>query len=101
MPLERAVDKLPGRPDMAAEAAVLRARRDLAGREVGPARQLLEGVIAESAGAQLPRASLTHVLLQQGRDPAAAERPCATFQTWSLGRQRPAAPLTSSSASKH
>jgi tetratricopeptide (TPR) repeat protein len=63
-------------PDQAGAlpAAVLRARGRLARREFGPARLLLEETIARAPQAVPPRVFLTHVLLQEGSDPAAAER---------------------------
>jgi tetratricopeptide (TPR) repeat protein len=58
----------------AVEAAVLRARGLLARREFGRAGALLEAVIANDPRAVWPRLILTHVLLQEGKDPEAAER---------------------------
>jgi hypothetical protein len=56
------------------EAAVLRARGHLGRREFDAARHVLEAAVARSPGAVWPRVILTHVLLQEGRDWAAAER---------------------------
>lgn len=57
-----------------AEAAVLQARARLDQRDFAAARRLLEAAIARSPQAVWPRLILSHVLLQEGRDPAAAER---------------------------
>jgi tetratricopeptide (TPR) repeat protein len=56
------------------EAAVLRARLHLARKDFATARQLLEETIARSPRAVYPRQILSHVLLQEGRDWAAAEK---------------------------
>jgi GT2 family glycosyltransferase/predicted Zn-dependent protease len=56
------------------DAAVLRARGLLARREFAAARRLLEETIARAPEAVWPRLVLTHVLLQEGGDGAAAER---------------------------
>jgi GT2 family glycosyltransferase/tetratricopeptide (TPR) repeat protein len=56
------------------EAVVLRARAQLGRREFATARALLEGVIAAAPQALWPRTVLSHVLLQDGKDLAAAER---------------------------
>ena len=56
------------------EAGVLWARGCLARREFLPARQLLEKAIAQAPRAVWPRVILTHVLLQEGKDLAAAEK---------------------------
>jgi GT2 family glycosyltransferase/predicted Zn-dependent protease len=56
------------------EAPLLRARSHLARKEFGPARSLLEGVIARHPGGLAPRLVLSHVLLQEGTDLDAAER---------------------------
>ena len=58
----------------AVEGAVLRARGLLARRELPAARQTLEKTIVDAPQALWPRVILTHVLLQEGRDWAAAER---------------------------
>jgi tetratricopeptide (TPR) repeat protein len=60
-------------PTSSAEAALLRARGLLARREFAAARQALEVVIAQDPRAVGPRVRLTHVLLQEDRDRAAAE----------------------------
>jgi glycosyltransferase involved in cell wall biosynthesis/Tfp pilus assembly protein PilF len=72
--LEEAAARLAEAPGGSAEAAVLRARGLLARREFEPARALLEQVIGEAPQALAPRVVLSHVLLQEGRDPDAAER---------------------------
>jgi hypothetical protein len=51
---------------------VLRARGLLARREFDAARQLLHAAIAQEPTALLPRVVLSYVLLQEGRNPAAA-----------------------------
>jgi tetratricopeptide (TPR) repeat protein len=56
------------------EGTVLRGRGQLARREFGEARSLLEGAMARAPQAVPPRVFLTHVLLQEGRDLAAAEK---------------------------
>src|SRR5439155_15083332 len=56
------------------EAAVLRARGHLARQEFVVARQLLEETRARAPEALWPRVLLSHVLLQEGRDWAAAEQ---------------------------
>src|SRR5262249_45196634 len=55
------------------EAAVLRARGQLARREFAGARQVLEETMARAPEALWPRVVLSHVLLQEGRDWPAAE----------------------------
>jgi len=56
------------------DAAVMRARGLLGRREFSAARALLERVIALVPESLRPRQALSHVLLFEGRDPAAAER---------------------------
>jgi tetratricopeptide (TPR) repeat protein len=56
------------------EEPVLLGRAHLARRQFAEARRLLESAIAQTPGAVSPRVFLTHVLLQEGRDPAAAEK---------------------------
>jgi FkbM family methyltransferase len=55
------------------DAALLRARAHLARGAFGPARALLEAEAAAHSGAVPPRVVLSHVLLREGRDPAATE----------------------------
>jgi tetratricopeptide (TPR) repeat protein len=56
------------------ESAVVRARVQLARKEFAAARALLDPVIAAHPQAVWPRLILSHVLLQEDRDPDAAER---------------------------
>jgi glycosyltransferase involved in cell wall biosynthesis/Flp pilus assembly protein TadD len=73
--LDEVVRRLEGlSPRGAVEAEVLRARGHLARREFDPARALLAAVIARHPQALEPRVVLSHVLLQEGRDPDAAEQ---------------------------
>jgi glycosyltransferase involved in cell wall biosynthesis/tetratricopeptide (TPR) repeat protein len=55
------------------EGQLFRARAYLARQEFAEARQLLEEMIEVHPTALRPHVLLTHVLLQEGRDPAAAE----------------------------
>jgi GT2 family glycosyltransferase/predicted O-methyltransferase YrrM/predicted Zn-dependent protease len=70
--LEQALGELAGVAP--AEAAALKARGHLARQEFGAARWTLAEAIEAHPKALLPRVVLTHVLLQEGRDWAAAER---------------------------
>ncbi len=72
--LDAVIGRLEARDDWAAGAAVLRARRHLARQEFGPARALLERLIAQAPDALAPRYYLTHVLMAEGKDWPAAER---------------------------
>jgi tetratricopeptide (TPR) repeat protein len=72
--LEQVAVRLGSLPGEAENAAVLRARACLSRKEFGAARRLLEGVIARAPRAVPPRLFLTHALLQEGGDPAAAEQ---------------------------
>jgi tetratricopeptide (TPR) repeat protein/glycosyltransferase involved in cell wall biosynthesis len=72
--LEALLVDLPGDPAWAFDAAVLRAKACLARQEFAAARQLLEELIRRVPQALMPRLLLTHVLLQEHRDLAAAER---------------------------
>ncbi len=67
--LERAAGRLG-----AIDGPVLLARAQLARREFAEARSLLESALAKAPQAVPPRVFLTHVLLQEGRDLAAAEK---------------------------
>jgi GT2 family glycosyltransferase/tetratricopeptide (TPR) repeat protein len=58
----------------ALEAALLRARAHQARKEFAPARRLLEQVIPRAPEALAPRVLLSHVLLQEDKDPSAAEQ---------------------------
>jgi tetratricopeptide (TPR) repeat protein len=71
--LERVAQRL----DSAAaevEAIVLRGRAALARKEFATARRLVESAIARAPQALRPRVVLSHVLLQEGREPQTAER---------------------------
>ncbi|MGE3808008.1 MAG: tetratricopeptide repeat protein, partial [Gemmataceae bacterium] len=59
-----------GRP---LEASVLRARAHLGRSEHAQARHLLEEIIQQAPSAIPPRRFLSYALLQEGKDPAAAE----------------------------
>jgi tetratricopeptide (TPR) repeat protein len=72
--LEPAAHHLETTPAGAEEAALLRARGHLKRREFEAARRLMEGAIARSPQSLRPRVILSHALLQEGRDHAAAER---------------------------
>jgi GT2 family glycosyltransferase/predicted Zn-dependent protease len=56
------------------DAALLRARLRLAHKDFAAAKELAAGSIARAPQALAPRVVLSHVLLQEGRDWAAAER---------------------------
>lgn len=71
---ERILGNLQTQPRHAEEAALLQARGHLARKEFSAARRLLEEVIARTPKAIYPRQLLTHVLLQEGKDWAVAER---------------------------
>jgi tetratricopeptide (TPR) repeat protein len=72
--LEQAVAQLRAHPAGAAQATLLQARGHLGRREFTDAERLLEDAIAADGQALPARVLLTHALLQEGRDPAAAER---------------------------
>jgi Tfp pilus assembly protein PilF len=72
--LAEVLGRLEQLPQAGAEAAVLRARGHLARREFAAARARLEAAIAGAPQALGPRVLLSHALLQEGRDLAAAER---------------------------
>jgi tetratricopeptide (TPR) repeat protein len=61
-------------PPAALEAAGFLARAQLSQGQFAAARQTLEGIIARAPQALTPRILLTHVLLQEGRDLAGAEK---------------------------
>jgi tetratricopeptide (TPR) repeat protein len=67
-------DALGARPDPSVDGAVLKARGHLARKEFPAARQLLEETIGRHPDATYPRVILTHALLQENTDLAAAER---------------------------
>jgi Tfp pilus assembly protein PilF len=72
--LEEAARRLETEAHGPVEAAVLRARGLLARGEFAAGRGLLEQTIAVQPRALWPRVVLSHALLQEGRDPNAAER---------------------------
>jgi tetratricopeptide (TPR) repeat protein len=72
--LETVVGKLEEERPKSADAAVLRARRHLAHREFAAARRILDVAILQEPQAVWPRVILSHVLLQEGQDWAAAEQ---------------------------
>jgi glycosyltransferase involved in cell wall biosynthesis/predicted Zn-dependent protease len=72
--LERLVQRLAADPGRAGEAAVLRARGLAARKQFAEARRLLEETAARHPQALWPRVALSHVLLQEGRDWAAAAK---------------------------
>jgi GT2 family glycosyltransferase/tetratricopeptide (TPR) repeat protein len=72
--LERVAQHLQGLPQGALEAALLRARGLLSRQEFGPARSLLEAVLAAHPEALAARILLSHALLQEGHDLEAAEQ---------------------------
>ena len=65
---------LDGLPPAAPETVLLCARLHLARREFGRVQQLLEEVLARSPRSLDVRVLLSYAYLQEGRDPAAAER---------------------------
>jgi Tfp pilus assembly protein PilF len=72
--VDEAIAALEAAPETAMEAAVLKARGQMAQREFAAARRLLEEAIARSPQAVRLREVLSHCLLQEGRDWGAAER---------------------------
>ncbi len=72
--LEGAVKHLETSPNGMIDAAILRGRALLAQKNYAAARRTLEEAIARVPQAVAPRVILTHVLLQEGQDHAAAER---------------------------
>ncbi len=72
--LEAVIRRFEADAGAAEDGAVLRARGHLARKEFGAARGILERLIAQSPDALAPRFYLTHVLLGEGKDWAAAER---------------------------
>lgn len=71
--LERVLQDL-ARQDNAVDVAVFRARVQLAQKEFATAQALLQQIILAHPTAIWPRVILSHVLLQEGRDWAAAEQ---------------------------
>jgi GT2 family glycosyltransferase/tetratricopeptide (TPR) repeat protein len=72
--LQRLTDALGREPNGRLEAAVLRARGHFARKDFAAARAELEHTLPRFPEALGPRVLLSHVLLQEGRDPMAAER---------------------------
>jgi tetratricopeptide (TPR) repeat protein len=72
--LDGAARRLEALPHGRLEGDVMTARGELARRDFAAARQRLERVIGEHPRAVWPRVILSHVLLQEGRDLAAAEQ---------------------------
>ncbi len=72
--VEQVAQRLAADPSSTVEAAVLRARAHQGRQEFGAARQLLEATCDQHVRALWPRVILSHVLLQEGRDWAAAEQ---------------------------
>jgi GT2 family glycosyltransferase/Flp pilus assembly protein TadD len=72
--LEEVIGHLASLPRATVEAEVARARLHLGRREFAAARQVLDEAIARAPDALRPRVVLSHVLLQEGRDPCASER---------------------------
>ncbi len=72
--LEQLAADLERLPQGAVEAAVLRGRAHLARGDFRPAQGLLEETVARFPQALWPRVALSYAYLQEGRDPAAAER---------------------------
>jgi hypothetical protein len=67
------LERLEADAQAALEAAMLRARAEMARRDFPAARQRLEEAVGRWPRAVWPRVILSHALLQEGRDPAAAE----------------------------
>jgi tetratricopeptide (TPR) repeat protein len=72
--LEEAAQRLDQLPQGGLEAGVLRGRGLLARQEFAAAISLLRAVTTSHPGAVGPRILLSHALLQEGKDPAAAEQ---------------------------
>jgi glycosyltransferase involved in cell wall biosynthesis/Flp pilus assembly protein TadD len=71
--LRDVLPRLAAEPAGATAAALLWARALIARREFSEARRLLEALTTRDPRALRPRVLLSHALLQEGRDPAAAE----------------------------
>jgi tetratricopeptide (TPR) repeat protein len=65
---------LHGKHGFQEEGQVLRARRMLAGKEYEPAKGILRDLATKNPAWVYPRIILSHVLLQEGKDEAAAEQ---------------------------
>jgi GT2 family glycosyltransferase/tetratricopeptide (TPR) repeat protein len=72
--VEEFADRLEGLPQGELEALLLRSRGRLARREFAAARALAEEAVGRFAAAVPALVLLSHVLLQEGQDPDAAER---------------------------
>jgi tetratricopeptide (TPR) repeat protein len=72
--LEQAIERLEKELHLPAEAALLKARGCMARKDFASARRLVEESIAHAPGAIWPREMLSHVLMAEGRDWAAAEK---------------------------
>ena len=68
------LEEILARLDGGVDAAVLRARVHLANQQYGPGRRLLEEAVGRAPDLLWPRVVLSHALLQEGRDYAAAEQ---------------------------
>jgi GT2 family glycosyltransferase/Flp pilus assembly protein TadD len=71
---EEVVQHLDAHPGAGFEGEVMRARGHMARREFGPALGLLRRVTSQHPNAVWPRVILSHALLQEGKDLAAAEQ---------------------------
>jgi tetratricopeptide (TPR) repeat protein len=72
--LEATLSRVESRAEYSRASALLRVRLYLGQREFAKARQFLEVMIRNDMRAVAPRIILSHVLLQDGRNPAAAEK---------------------------
>jgi tetratricopeptide (TPR) repeat protein len=72
--VERVIEQLEALPDATLEATVIRARLHQHRKDYPLARQVLDRGITQAPQALIPRVLLSHVLLQEGRDWAAAEQ---------------------------
>ena len=72
--MEEQVSALEKLPQGELEAILLRAKMQMARREFGPARALLEQTLSSQPGCLPLLLTLSHVLLREDRDHAAAER---------------------------
>jgi GT2 family glycosyltransferase/Tfp pilus assembly protein PilF len=71
--LERVASHLEKEAGAQVEAAVFRARGHKARQDFPAARRILEEILPQAPQALGPRVLLSHILLQEGRDPMAAE----------------------------
>jgi glycosyltransferase involved in cell wall biosynthesis/Tfp pilus assembly protein PilF len=72
--LEQAIRRLETEVNLPTEAKLLKARERMARKDYTSARRLVEEAIAQAPGAIWAREMLTHVLMAEGRDWAAAEK---------------------------